>query len=387
MGKAETRLYSRARHILRGFTRENIPCIGIAGTNLIARDLDISRALGGWFRDSANNQNFEHGVKLLHTAEHQLQVLTESEEGTREALAEWCELIRSCRGPMLHSFHEAARACERGMDLVRSQVLETAGLQFSSLDPTNCRTIDDIVGMVLQQPDCVIPQSGGGRVSFHRIADVIYKQLKLRSEPFEWVYEGLQPLLIPEALGLSHSNEGNRKIAPAALAITITAVARRLGLPALPFSASDGSSPTFDESTFDALPDLSPLLAARLASARQQGSVPSPDPWVVGLFKTSPAEDNSHSQFYNATFLDAAQGDILSGEQVCARYPILSNLILSHLPTTSVLSTWQSLCRTVLVAHQRRGESDAVAQWLFVLLSLDPTAPEWDRALAGAEVS
>jgi hypothetical protein len=376
MGKAEARLYSRARHILRAFTRENIPCVGIAGTHLIARDLDISRALGEWFRDLANHQNFEQGVKLLHTAEHQLRVLTESEEGTRDALAEWCELIRSCRGPLLHSFHEAAHACERGMDLVRSQVLETAGLQFSSPDPINYRTIDDIVAVVLQESR--ITQSEGGHVLFQRIADVIYKQRKLRSEPFEWVYEGLQPLLIPEALGLSHSNEGNRKIAPAALAITITAVARRLGLRALPFPASDASSPTFDGSTYS-IPDLSPLLAARLASARQQGAVPSPDPWVVGLFEASP-------EFLDATFLDAAQGDILSGEQVCARHPILSNLCLSHLPSTSVLSTWQSLCRTVLVAHQRRGESDAVAQWLFVLLSLDPTAAEWDRALAGAEV-
>lgn len=37
--------------------------------------------------------------------------------------------------------------------------------------------------------------------------------------------------------------------------------------------------------------------------------------------------------------------------------------------------------RAIMVAHQRRGESDAVAYWLVQLLALDPSAPEWDFVL------
>lgn len=406
MGKAETRLYSRARHILRDFHREKIPCIGVAGSpNLIAWDLDISSALRGWFRHSGDDvgcqTNFEQGVKLLHTAEQQLRVLKESEEETRTALAQWCDLLVGCSASAaLRSFSGAARACEQGMNLVRSQILDTAGLHFhTSPELTlNYRTIDDIVAMVVQQGHTKANHSGvvmKPLECFHLIADVIYKQLKLRSEPFEWVYEGLWPLLIPEVFGPSNSNEGNKKIAPATLAITVTAVAHRLGLPALPFPAATPQSEGESTSTTLHHP-LSPLLAARLASARQQGAVPALEPWVVGLFSSSTA--NPPQAVYslpNATFLDAAQGDIVSGEQACARYPSLLNLFRDDLlnvserdvSSTSVVSSWQSLCRTALVAHQRRGESDAVAQWLFVLLSLDPTAPEWDRALAGSEVS
>lgn len=32
-------------------------------------------------------------------------------------------------------------------------------------------------------------------------------------------------------------------------------------------------------------------------------------------------------------------------------------------------------------AHQRRGESDLVAHWVYVLLALDPQAPEWGHVL------
>ncbi len=38
--------------------------------------------------------------------------------------------------------------------------------------------------------------------------------------------------------------------------------------------------------------------------------------------------------------------------------------------------------RAVLVAHQRRGESDLVAHWLVQVLALDPAAPEWQHVLA-----
>lgn len=42
-----------------------------------------------------------------------------------------------------------------------------------------------------------------------------------------------------------------------------------------------------------------------------------------------------------------------------------------------MLIYWQELARTAVQAHQRRGESDLVAHWMYVLLALDPQAAEW----------
>jgi hypothetical protein len=38
-------------------------------------------------------------------------------------------------------------------------------------------------------------------------------------------------------------------------------------------------------------------------------------------------------------------------------------------------------------AHQRRGESDLVAHWMYVLLALDTQAPEWEHMLLGSPLS
>lgn len=52
---------------------------------------------------------------------------------------------------------------------------------------------------------------------------VLFKQAKLRNAPFEWVYDGLAPALLPQVLARS-------KGMPLALALVAAAVARRLGV-------------------------------------------------------------------------------------------------------------------------------------------------------------
>jgi hypothetical protein len=52
----------------------------------------------------------------------------------------------------------------------------------------------------------------------------------------------------------------------------------------------------------------------------------------------------------------------------------------------SILLVWTSMLRVAITAHQRRGDSDAVAHCLYQLLALDPQAPEWAQTLAGPQV-
>jgi len=44
-------------------------------------------------------------------------------------------------------------------------------------------------------------------------------------------------------------------------------------------------------------------------------------------------------------------------------------------------AVWVDLARTMVLAHQRRGESDDVAHWIYQLLALDPQAQEWQEGL------
>ena len=55
----------------------------------------------------------------------------------------------------------------------------------------------------------------------------MHQDLKFRQEPFEWVYDGLSPLLLDEVLA-------NKKGMSASLAALYTAVGRRLGFHLIP---------------------------------------------------------------------------------------------------------------------------------------------------------
>ena len=60
--------------------------------------------------------------------------------------------------------------------------------------------------------------------------------------------------------------------------------------------------------------------------------------------------------------------------------------VVSELVRRAPLLAWQHSVRSVVQAHQRRGESDLVAHWVYVALALDPQAPEWQHVLRGAEL-
>ena len=52
-------------------------------------------------------------------------------------------------------------------------------------------------------------------------------------------------------------------------------------------------------------------------------------------------------------------------------------------PFATILAFWSESARMAMIAHQRRGEGDAVALWMYQLMALDTQAEEWDAALSG----
>jgi hypothetical protein len=61
---------------------------------------------------------------------------------------------------------------------------------------------------------------------------------------------------------------------------------------------------------------------------------------------------------------------------------VLVHAIQNQTMTPYLAMICAALLRTAMVAHQRRGESDAVAHYLYQLLALQPDAPEWAQVIA-----
>ena len=199
----------------------------------------------------------------------------------------------------------------------------------------------------------------------------------------------------------------SRKGTPAALAIAATSLGRRIGLPLLPMPAADieaGAGQDIEAALV--LENLPPDLALRVKNSTTQAAAPGPGAWILRLCTTQssptnlnssvdqvssteePLSNNSNSSTNRGTalYVDAGTGEILHHNDVIERYPAVANLSEEEWKEQCVLRTWQGLCRVAMHAHQRRGESDSVAHWMYITLAIDPRAPEWGRALTAPEI-
>lgn len=86
-----------------------------------------------------------------------------------------------------------------------------------------------------------------------------------------------------------------------------------------------------------------------------------------------------------AVFLDVTQkGVLLDAAAAVQRYPAVRELLDAQengVDNAGVLRVLCALARTMVLAHQRRGESDFVAHWLYQLMALDAGAQEWEHVL------
>jgi len=100
---------------------------------------------------------------------------------------------------------------------------------------------------------------------------------------------------------------------------------------------------------------------------------PDPDAWLL-CFPPSPRQGDSY-----IITEPGRKGRILTEQDCRNAFPEVS--FPADTGLAGLLQVWCSLARGVMVAHMRRGESDAVASWLYQVLALDPQAPEWDTIL------
>mmetsp|Transcript_15657 Transcript_15657/g.39023 ORF Transcript_15657/g.39023 Transcript_15657/m.39023 type:complete len:605 (-) Transcript_15657:799-2613(-) len=248
------------------------------------------------------------------------------------------------------------------------------------------------------------------------IRKLLFSRLKLRNEPIEWVYDGLGPLLLPGALQ-------RRKAAPMAMAVVALGLCARLGVPATLLRATAPLHATASPAGQRAAAGMGAAAAGMPAevAARYAGRAASALPLDAWVLATLVPADTRHlagavdpsSSLTSGTlqpgqmplvpsgvYLDVScrRGEVLGATQLGQRYPAAAAAAASLVDEAArgvyeqgaarraqdahVVWVCGQLARAVMVAHQRRGESDAVAHWLYQVLALDARAPEWGAMAA-----
>lgn len=199
-------------------------------------------------------------------------------------------------------------------------------------------------------------------------------------------------------------------------------MAARLGVPVALAKASQREAREAQEAAVRQ--QLPPELAQKQAS-RSGWVAPDPESWVLQAYQpagsSSSGDASLHASLHAAAaspgpspspvaaalFVDVtAKGRLLSAQEASGAFPELAGLgeLVSRsgdvgpsavsaaqppgLPLDAsgrhVIGVWAELARTMVEAHQRRGESDMVAHWLYQLMALDPSAREWRHMLSAA---
>lgn len=425
----ETRLFSALLRQARKFRQEHIPLTGIVGTDIVFYSSNPPTELARLLRSPPpSHSSLSDGLHLLPLLQQQLTSLQAADQPSRKLLTEWNDLITRTRTTMSSSAFTPAIVAEASLSMISAQA-QTIMTQFKEeslfdKDNDNRNSDDDLLNpqrynnndeeeednrpplnMDALGTSLAYRFSEGGNASacLAALSDILYTRERLKYEPYEWVYDGLAPIVLEDILR-------RRKGAPIALAIIAAGIAKRAGLPLVPVPAltsidnSSNSLATTAEAAA-AVADLPPSLSYKL-SGGSQASGPTPSHWLLAL---SPPIMSASPNTWIAppeAFLDSSNGKILSLDQVEATYPGTLNFL--KLSSSSLekergerggatpslawrqiamMELWRELIKTVVQAHQRRGESDIVAQWYYVLLALDTGAPEWGHMLAGPEVT
>ena len=233
----------------------------------------------------------------------------------------------------------------------------------------------------------------------------LYVVPRLRPAAVEWLYDGLGPLFPGsvlrrgQRLALQSRDSGGGSVgvgagAPIALAAVAAALARRLGVWTVPVPAegSKNAKGTGNASPVSSSlsPHLSPSVAARMA-ARTPAAAPETGSWLLACPLGDWVWDPSTGEVVPSS--SRGEGEGAEGRWPSAGFrrrgggerggpPPLVPPATSSDPRVA----WSALLRACVVAHTRRGDSDAVAAVMPQLLALDAAAPEWQHVLRASEV-
>lgn len=292
-----------------------------------------------------------------------------------QALRQWelaCNIfVQHKAGRVSRESESSVFGCLLGMNTISEQIREIQDpLALNEASEVN---VDTLLNETAKTVKSLMEAKDSGSTKESQLqsfVERIYKDMKFKYEPFEWLYEGLDPILVSHLLQ-------RKKGTPASLALCLSALGGRVGLPLLPMPLLESSENTVSTHIQDSyLETLSPDAALKLRS-KTQSVVPSPSSWFLRL---------DHSNQGEALYVDCKNGSILNYHDMIEKHPRLGQMSMAEWREQCVLRTWSGLVQLAIQAHQRRGESDLVSHWIFIKLCLDPLAPEWERAMSTPEV-
>eukprot|EP00877_Chromochloris_zofingiensis_P009573 jgi/Chrzof1/486/Cz01g17160.t1 len=390
------------RHLLRavrGFHRDEIPLTGVIGLRTVSYLLDPAGYLSQEFKlrreatsiDTALSEAF-YGLRTLP---QQAAVLKGAEEETTQALAHWSTLQNSLASQQHISSIRAAEAAawliyrltkvQDTMQMVDEDEIRQQQITMEDAIKQAHQQLDSLSNQIRQTHEHLFGKPGLQDLSerttdqLAAISKHLFGTLRFKYEPVEWVYEGLSPLLLPDVLD-------RRTGIPLSLALVYAAVAERLGVPVELVCVHDFDMPGIGSGPVH-LQDLPPEVAVKQAG-RAIAAAPAPNTWLIRAAATPSAPEG-------AVYVDVTRKGLLMDQtQYMARYGSLGaqqsgspgsshTAGSSRVPAAPVVAIWADMVRTLVLAYQRRGESDLVAHYLYQLLALDTNATEWQHALTG----
>eukprot|EP00892_Ulva_mutabilis_P010344 jgi/Ulvmu1/7682/UM038_0113.1 len=357
--------------LVQAFEVDQLPLTGVKGLTDILRKTQATFDTGYHLQSLSINGD---GPRIAAALAKQHEFLLSSgaldeEDSARTALSGWHLILEKYKTQPMSS-RLAAMAIEDGALHTHSLATQHSTTWWLEDDNTGdpgtqaaeCSgRLDDIAQQVtLSQPDSLpraLLEDGrdagrdlriATRQELAAAAAALGRGLRFDAPPFEWVYEGYRPLLLPDVVGL-------RRGAPLALAVVTLCVLRRLGLTAVPYF------PQHEEVDLSALMGMAQLATApALPRVLLCGGTPD-EPCVLDA-----------SMPKGAWVLPDTQ--LPAGVQL-------------RVTAQDVFRVWAEHAATMVTACQRRGESDEVVRWLYQHAALHPDGcklPGWDDGGAAA---
>lgn len=257
--------------------------------------------------------------------------------------------------------------CQIGMDTISRQI--SAIIDPFDLDPLPEDPTEDILRKLT--PFLAEASPNSDREKLEAFVHGTYGKMKFKYEPFEWLYEGLKPIMKSNVLS-------TKKGTPAALSLCLSALGEKVDLMLLPMPDIQVGGPSFmDNDVYSSFIDSLPTESAMRLKSKTQSVIPEPNTWYLRL-------DNGFDR--DPLYINCKKGLVMDFNDMMNKNPALASMALTEWRQQSVLRTWAGLVDLAVQAHQRRGESDLVAHWIYLKLALDPLATEWERAITPPEV-
>eukprot|EP01025_Chloroclados_australasicus_P009023 TRINITY_DN1341_c0_g1_i2.p1 TRINITY_DN1341_c0_g1~~TRINITY_DN1341_c0_g1_i2.p1 ORF type:complete len:415 (+),score=24.66 TRINITY_DN1341_c0_g1_i2:109-1245(+) len=376
MGSVQIALFRSLVRTILQYEKRKIPLLGIAEfqANQLPSNLYFCpvQACKYLFRVQTRDK-VEGGFNVLRRLNFQLQHLCQADEDAKQAFAEWWQLFkdsasnRSSAVQQVELVEQAMKMIHR-MSLPMDSLFEEEMEKQENIYQQSQAEFTNQYGALQVRLQTMISRNYAlsELELLKSIKTMFFEEYNFRTPPFEWVYDGLAPLIIADVMK-------NRKGLPFSVGIIIWGACNRAGIACNMCKVSRVEGQSIDVQNLAKGVQNLPVYVAAKHIGRSLQATPEPECWLL-QFSTSNSK----------LFMDLQNnGQIYNMDEMQQIYHLQNLLQDEHLQCLALL---RESCRLVIMAHTRRGESDEVAKWLYQLMAMDLDAQEWEYVLQAKSI-